>query len=326
VDSQGVLLQPASINVESHNRLLGVTTDADWIPLFGSIARDRAKQEYRARQSRAKAHVEAKVASEATHAIDEETREAVERVERQLRERIIDRLAPYGVKVTPVELTTQHGRVVARLRLASDEQAGSHTPRPRALSDSLASAQIHESALTNAAVGLDLDGQRFTAAELAEHFRKKFPKADEQGDEKEYRDTEFQFAEEDAVRVQIEDGRVEVTLSMASVEVDGRRMSDFRVHAFYAPVVNGLQAELVRDGSLGIEGRLSSGSRARLHNVFNSVLPPERTLSIVRLEYPSDARLAGLMITQMVLEDGWLGVAVGPASNDRVAERSRSLR
>jgi hypothetical protein len=92
------------------------------------------------------------------------------------------------------------------------------------------------------------------------------------------------------------------------------------------PVVEGLDAELVRDGSLGIEGRLGSAQRATLHNVFNSVLPPERRLPILRLDEPDDPRLQGLMITQLVLEDGWLGLAIGPASNDRVAERSRSLR
>jgi hypothetical protein len=60
--------------------------------------------------------------------------------------------------------------------------------------------------------------------------------------------------------------------------------------------------------------------------VFNSVLPPERRIPIVRLDDPSDPRLAGLMITQLVLEDGWIGLAVGPATGERVAERSRSLR
>jgi hypothetical protein len=103
-------------------------------------------------------------------------------------------------------------------------------------------------------------------------------------------------------------------------------MRDFIVHAYYVPVVNGLEAELVRDGSLGIEGRLSSADRARLHNVFDSVLPPERRLPILRLDNPDDPRLEGLMITQLVLEDGWLGLAIGPADRERVAERSRSLR
>jgi hypothetical protein len=326
VDSEGVLMQPASIDVDSHSRLMGVTTDADWVPFVRSYARGRAVQEYRARQPRAKMEIESKVAAEAANTLDQETKEAVERVEKQIRDRVTDRLAEYGVKVTPVELTTTHERVVARLRVASDEQAGSHTPRPRALSDSLASAQIHETALTNAAVSLELDGRRYSATELADLFYKKFPQAEERSIDEEHRRAVFQFTKRDAVKFHIENGRLEVTLSLASVELDGRRMRNFVVHAFYVPAVHGLEAELVRDGSLGVEGRLSSSDRARLHNVFNSVLPPERTIPMVRLDDTNDPRLAGLMITQLVMEDGWLGVAVGPAENARVAERSRSLR
>jgi hypothetical protein len=326
VDSQGVLLQPASIDVDSHNHLMGVTTDVDWVPFVRSYARDRAVQEYRARQIRAKIDVESKVAAEAVNTIDRETKDAVERVEAQIRERVTERLAKYGVKVTPIELTTTHKRVVARLRVASDEQPGSHTPRPRALSDSLASAQIHETALTNAAISLELDGRRYTAEELAALFHRKFPRAAQPAVEDDQRDTVFQFAKEDAIRFHMEDGRLEVTLAMAAVEVDGRRMRNFMVHAFYKPTVNGLEAQLVRDGSLGIEGRLSSGERARLHNVFNAVLPADRAVPLVRLDEEGDDRLEGLMITQLVMEDGWLGLAVGPAAAERVAERSRSLR
>jgi hypothetical protein len=60
--------------------------------------------------------------------------------------------------------------------------------------------------------------------------------------------------------------------------------------------------------------------------VFNAVLPTDRAVPLVRLDEEGDDRLNGLMITQLVLEDGWLGIALGPATAERVAERSRSLR
>ena len=77
-------------------------------------------------------------------------------------------------------------------------------------------------------------------------------------------------------------------------------------------MINGLEAEFVRDGALGIEGRIRTGERARMHGVFNKVLSEDRKLPIVRLNDPHDERLAGLMITQLVLEDGWIGLAIGP--------------
>jgi hypothetical protein len=325
VDAEGVHLERTAVNATSHNRLVGVTTDYDWVPLVGSFARDRAMAQYRSRRGRAQAETELRVSNEAVARVDRETLEAVERIERQVRERFTNRLAEAGIGVTPIEMTTRPERVVARLRVAGDHQLGSHTPRPRALSDSLASLQVHETALTNAAVTLSLDAGRYSGRELQALFREKFPgMASQDADVR--RDAVFQFAEQDALVFHIDDGRLELSLKVASVALDGRTMRNFVVHAFYVPVVNGLEAELVRDGSLGIEGRLSSADRARLHNVFNAVLPADRRLPIVRLDELGGERLEGLMITQLVLEDGWLGLAIGPAFEERMAERSRSLR
>src|SRR5687768_7912074 len=39
VDSTGVIMQPASIDVDSTSRLVGVTTDIDWVPFVRSYAR-----------------------------------------------------------------------------------------------------------------------------------------------------------------------------------------------------------------------------------------------------------------------------------------------
>jgi len=326
VNDTGVHLKPSEVDATSHNRLVGVTTDYDWVPLFGSYTRDRAFGEYRARQGRVKAQMESRVEREAGETLDEQTRQAVDQIRQQTYDRVASQLDEHGIKLMPVEMKTTTERLVARVRLASDKQLGSHTPRPRALSDSLASAQVHETALTNLAVTLGLDGKRFTAPELQKKLRGMFPHVAAKTPIATREDTVFQFASEDAVKVHINDGRMELTISFESIELQSELMKDVIVHANYVPVVNGLNAELVRDGTLGIEGRFSSTERARLHNVFNCVLPPERHLPIVRVDNPNDKRFEGLMITQLVLEDGWVGLAVGPTAGNRVAERSRSLR
>ena len=87
-------------------------------------------------------------------------------MEQQIRDRVTGPLESAGVELTPIELSTTDQRVIARLRVAGHEQLAGHTPRPRAPADSLASVQLHESALTNAALSLGLDGKRLTAQEL----------------------------------------------------------------------------------------------------------------------------------------------------------------
>lgn len=325
VRSDGVHLQPSDIEAASRSRLVGVTTDYDWIPLFGNYARDRAVQEYQAKRNWVRSVMESRVSTEAGDVLDRDTHEAMERARQNLYARFTDRFDQYGIKLTTVEMKSTPERLVARVRVASDEQLGSHTPRPRALSDSLASVQLHESALNNLAITLGLDGQRLTAAELQQKLRERFPQMAQRDPQELRRETVFQFAPKDAVQFHIGDGRLELKVAFDSVELDGDPMPDFIVHVFYTPVVDGLDADLARDGTLGIEGRLSASERGRLHNIFKSVFPPERKLQIVHIKN-DDRRFDGLMITQLVLEDGWVGAAIGPESSNRVAERSRSLR
>jgi hypothetical protein len=326
VNDKGVHFKQSNVDVSSSNRLVGVTTDYDWMPLFGDYARDRAIDEYRARQGQVKSQIESRVSSEARETLDQQTREAVDQIRRQTYDRFASELDAFDIKLTPVEMKTTTDRLVARVRVAGEKQLGSHTPRPRAISDSLASAQVHETALTNLAITLGLDGKRYTAPELRNMLREKFPQLATKSPTEARQDTVFQFAAEDAVQVHVNDGKLELTIAFASIELQHDVMPDVTVHAYYVPKIDGLNAELVREGTFGIEGRFSSGDRARLHNVFNRVLPPERHLPIMHVENPKDKRFQGLMITQLVLEDGWVGLAVGPMTDARVAERSRSLR
>jgi hypothetical protein len=326
VRPDGVHMQPSDVDATSRNRLVGVTTDYDWMPLVGGYARDRAMQEYQARQNRVRTEMESRVSGEASDTLDRDTHDAMEQARKNLYARFTEHFDEYGIKLTTIEMKSSPERLVARVRVASDDQLGSHTPRPRALSDSLASLQIHETAMTNLAVTLGLDGQRLTGAELQNKIHEQFPKMAMKDPQEIRRDTVFQFAPKNSVQVHIKDGRLELAIAFDSVELDGDTMPNVIVHAFYTPSAEGLNADLARDGSLGIEGRFSSTERARLHNIFQTVLSPDRKLTIARLGDQTDLNLKGLMITQLVLEDGWVGLAIGPESTNRVAERSRSLK
>jgi hypothetical protein len=249
----------------------------------------------------------------------------MQRAQQRFHDRFTTRFDKSGVKLTTIEMKSTPERLVARLRIASDDQLGSHTPRPRALSDSLASIQLHETAMNNLASTLGLDGQRLTAQELVEKLRREFPNMVLKDVEESRRDTVFQFAPKDAIQFRIENGGLEMKIAFDSVELDGEAMENVTIHSEYSPAVAGLNADLVRNGSLGVEGELSAAERARLHNIFKQVFPPDQRLEFAHLNL-DDHRLDGLMITQLVMEDGWVGIAIGPEASNRTAERFRSLR
>jgi hypothetical protein len=319
--------QFTSVDATNCSQLVGVSTGLDWIPLIGSVARSQVVKEYHKKRPRAKSEIEFKVANRTREQVDARADELVADARQRVRERLTNPLSKYGIEITPLEMTTTSERIVARLRIASGDQLAAHTPRPRALSDSWASMQLHESAMTNAAVALELNGERLTAAQLQARMREKLPRLRTDEPPTATDTTVFQFASTDAVRFRVDDGRLELTMAIAEFAQQNTRIRNFIVHAFYVPLVNGLTAELVRDGALGIEGAVGGADRARLHNVFKVVLPEDRRLPIFRPEDPNDPRLQGLTISQLVLEDGWLGVSIGPdRGGGRVAERQRSLR
>jgi hypothetical protein len=326
IDREGVEMGTSSAAAENSSHLVGVRSNVDWMPLVNDMVRTRAIEEYYKKRPRAKAEVECKVASRVERQLDDRAGDAVQRVQNQMREQVTEPLASAGVELTPIELSTTAERVIARLRVAGEEQLAGHTPRPRAPSDSLASVQVHESALTNAAMSLELDGKRLTAKELQELVRAKLARTNQPPATVVEGETVFDFAADDAVQFRVADEKLELVLSLREVVHDGDVVRNFRVHAFYVPVIHGLEAEFARDGALGIEGRIGGGDRARVHNIFNKVLSEDRKLPIVRLNNPQDKRLSGLMITQLVLEDGWIGLALGPGYAERTAERSRMLR
>lgn len=315
VGMEGVRTAPAVATAKSRSRLVGVRSQYDAIPLVGSYVRSSARDQYGLARRRASQQVKVRVERQVRTALDQRTAPAIGRWEQRFANDVVGRAAALGLDVTPIEMRTTDTRVITRLRLANDEQLASHTPRMRAPGDSLMSVQLHESAVNNTIEGLGLANARLTGDELRRQVRGRLqlaPAAEADlngGDEP---DALFWFAKEDPVRVRFLDGRVQLTLSINELVVGRRRHRAFRVHTFYRPEANGLRPSLVQDGTPQIEGRMRTASRLHLHGVLGKILGESRELRLAVGERPEVAeRLEGFATQQFVIEDGWLGWALG---------------
>jgi hypothetical protein len=329
VTADQVSSEPTSAQAWNYNQLTGIQTRYDSLPLVASLIRSQAQQQYRAKRAMARAEVEFKVADEARGRLESKAEPRIDEFRQRFRT-ALDELDKAGIDWEKVELRSTDREILARLRVAGEDQLAAHTPRAQAPRDSLASLQCHESTLNNVAATLDLNGRRLTAAELRDLIRDQFPRfqdrlAVDEGAADEAAGTVLHFDLQDAVQTRLDGGRVELIVSLAELVHEGRSVRDFKVHAFYRPEVSRLSARLVRTGALGIEGRVRTSDRARLHAVFNKVFADDRPLTVVSFD-ANQPGFADLMITQFVLEDGWLGLAVGPAERGRTAQLLRSLR
>jgi hypothetical protein len=313
VDLRGIHLGGTQVEVWNQIRLRGVQTDFDAIPLVSSLAQGVARSQHEQKEPQLSREVKEKVAARARERIDSESGEKLTRLAARLQEKVFDPLDVLALDPAMIAAQTTPQRVIARIRLAAKDQVGSHTPRPQAPADSLASFQVHQSVLNNVVERLSLDGRTFTLPQLSRHIAHMLSRPQPAADNPDRDDVSITFAPKDAVQVRCADGRVEVTVSIAKLAKDARSWKNFQVRAFYRPEVSGRSAELVRDGVVQLMGtHLNTGAQIVLRGVFSRAFSKKTPWVLTPQRLGSDARLADLGITQFVIDDGWMSIALGP--------------
>ncbi len=325
IGREGMNVLPAQVCVHSDLRLRQLSTDFDGLPLVGAIVQEMARSGHESHRGEANAEIESKVYARAKEQVDAEADARLGAMARRIEERLMQPLADLslGPKVISAETTDQ--RVVLRVRLAADDQLGGHTPRPMAPADCMASVQVHESALTNVVGRVQIDGGTFTLAELRRRIAERFNRPEAEEKDAEQEDVTFTFAPQNAARVRCLDGKVVLTVAVARLVREGQVYEDFQVRAVYTPQARGLSAELVRDDVIQLRGsRLNTRSQIALRGIFSKAFSKQKPWKLLPDRITQDPRMAGLAVTQLVVEDGWLGIALGreTATSPAVARRA----
>jgi hypothetical protein len=236
---------------------------------------------------------------------------------------VLEPLRRLGLPPEVLELRTTEDRLSMRVRLAADGQLGAHTPRPLAPRGSLASLQIHESAINNALDKAGLAGNSFTLSQLMMLVAQKLNRPVQPPDERFRDDVRVTFADEDPVRVRFARGRAELTLQIARLAHGRRQWDDFTVRVSYRPGGTGLVPRLERDGTIQLHGnRFGTRPQVILRGIFSKLFPPESTLNLLPSPWNGDRRLEGLAVTQFELVHGWMGLAWGDVPR-RAAREAR---
>ncbi len=312
--TRGVRTSPAKVSVQNVTKLRDLETDFDGLPLFGSIVKSVARKQHHSHKQEVQEEVKRKVASRAKAQVDTEADARFGEISQRLQQRVIRPIAALSLGPDMISAQTTESRLVTRIRLADEDQLGAHTPRPRAPSDSLASMQLHQSALNNTLEQLELAGRSFTLPELRRLIATRFNRPEAEDIESPNDDITIAFAKVDPIIVRCHEGRVEIRLSIAKLRKPSRKSwRDFQVRVFYRPKVEGLSLKLVRDGVVQLSGkRLDTGSQIAMRGVFSKTFSKHRPVILTPTKFTEDTRLKGLAISQFVIDDGWIGLALGP--------------
>ena len=314
VDRRGVRTETAEANARSSSDLRGFSTDYDHVPLFGLMARAVARNQYHDQLTAAQSEVEQRVADRARQRLDEEVTQRLSDAEGEFHRKWLRPLQRLGLDPTAVDMETTPVRLIVRYRLASGEQLAAHTARPQAPANSWLSVQIHQSAINNTLAQLAFEGRRFTVAELYRELAERFDRPTPELPEDLPDDISVRFADQESVRVRCDDNRVTIELRIAELAQGTKnRWKNFTVRAQYMPVINQRDASLVRDGIIEISGeKRSLGNQVILRTIFAKVLSKNRPINLMNESLVKTPQLADLEVNQVVLLDGWLGVALAP--------------
>ena len=323
LNEQGLKTSPTKATARGRNELVGVDSEFDPIPIVGTLLRDMARRKHSKSRPTANTQAKAKVVRSVKQRMDKTLEQKLDNFEQKFRDKVMAPIEALSLLAEPLDMHTTEQRAVMQLRLANSGQLAAHTLRPYAPSDSVLSVQLHETAINNAMMGLELDGQRMTLLELFSFVNERFGKSDATPPADMPQKAIIQFAKRDAVRVRCEGDQLELVLSVVELAHRRDRIKNFEIHVHFRPVLSGLSVKLVRDGTLQFSGRrLKTGPRVVLHSVLGKVLNEDRQYTLVSPKLMLDPRFQGLMVTQLVLEEGWIGLAIGPAHPRRTAWRA----
>ena len=122
------------------------------------------------------------------------------------------------------------------------------------------------------------------------------------------------FAAKDPIRVYCDYGALTLTVAVRQITKGSRyKWSNLRISADYGIVTEGAKAYLTRQNSIRLEGKkLRTRDQIALRGVFSKLLSRGTQIPLVPQKISEHPRLSDLAVNQHQIEDGWIGLAIGP--------------
>jgi hypothetical protein len=327
IEPDGLRSSPAQVqHVRSNSQLQGLRTDWDGLPLIGDLVRSMANSQYQSTEAQRQQEVEGKLRQRAEAQFEQQSAPLLANLNRSFTNRVLVPLGRLDLQPEAVVERPADERMNVRFRLANDDQLSGHTPRPRALAGSLASAQVHESFLNNVLEQLRLDGRTMNAKELVDHINRKLntklahpaDSDDAAGSRKQpvaARNLEnasrlsFTFADRNALRARLADDRLWLIVTVARLEAGGRRWSNFQILVPYGFQPQGATVQLAQADEISLKGRLSNRSQIIIRGILTNFFDSDAKYDLLANLFDT-RRLGEVHVAQIVITDGWLGLSM----------------
>jgi hypothetical protein len=299
----------------STNKMVGMQSELDGVPVLGWVARRVAERKIAEQSPQVENYTRHRLESAIKRKFNTEIENQLSEMQSYLYSNMIEPLTALELEPTPLEMRSTDSRVIMRYRLAGFDQMGGNTARPRGLQNSLLSMQIHETALNNLLNRIELNGNEYTAQELTAHIANVF--GWQSTDSVQSRDATFEFAPFDPIRVTFAHGSAAVQLNLKRLRIgNGKTWKNLTATCNFIPQAEGGKILFVQDGS-GVEltgHRLNLRDQVAVRAIFTALFKDQYELPILPKNI-SQKLGPSATITQLELNDGWIGLSVDKTEN-----------
>ena len=296
-------------------KVVGVQSKLDNVPLLGWMARRLAENKLRDDAPATNLMFRKKIQDSAESKMQQEVDIYVQKMRDYSYTNLFQPLLAMDLEPEAVQMASTQNQVVMRYRLAGRDQMAANSARPRDDGNNLLSFQLHQSAINNAIERVGLNGNEFTMDELKAHLAEVIGRPVNPSEESEDYAL-IKFARLSPIQIDFIDSRLNITLNLASLQVGekGKTLTNVTMTVSYKPTSNGMQIKLVQD----IEGtrkrragqkRLSFSERGLISSVMIKLFKEEYIFDSLPKKMSEKIGGQNLEISQLVVADGWLGVA-----------------
>ena len=318
---EGLSVQKPATDVQTRDRIRGVETDFDAVPILSDIVHYFVDQQVQEQRPMARRITRNMIARQTDTQFDQELGRHIDQARRSLQTQVTEPLQLIGIDSEVVDLQTTQTRLIARHRIATHDSLAAFTPRPQAPHDAVLSVQVHQSAINNACNQFGLSGRDWALDELVQALSGRLGAELKFEPEDLPPNVRLRFAEDNPIALGFVEGAIELTLRVERLNEPGRlNLANFIIRVRYVPQVDGLRVRLVREGAISVDGeRLSMRDRLPLRAIFGRIFAGHETVELTGDRLLVDERLAGLAVSQLTLCDGWLAVALSAEQSPHVA-------
>ena len=322
VDANGIDGSSRAYATSTANQLLvGVQSKLDHLPVLGNLARKVAEKKVREQAPETNQLLRRKVARSAEQRVEEIFDKQIAKVEQNASKHLLQPLMALDLDPEPIQLATTTNQVVMRYRLAGRDQMAANTARPLDNQQSLLSFQLHQSLINNSIARLELQGRTFDSDSLAKHLQEKLGLKQQalmdNGDAP--RDAEFTFDSYDPIRISFETDRILITLKFKELKVNDRKsVKRAQMTAAYSVTTDGLKVRLRQDESRKVLGGRGAGEKFIISTALNLLFDEQYEFNGLPAQFREYPQAQSLMVSQLVIDDGWIGVSLDDPYSLRV--------